>query len=245
MRRLRFSLPILVLLAAMPVAGQVPDIRTELLGRGAPQDFADQVAALVEAAGGQGLPLAPLVDKALEGWAKRGRVPPARVLNVLEQLTSRLGEARDLVVASGLADAPGPVVAAAAEGLGRGLTREDVESLIGAAPTPEAAATGISIASALGGQGLDRAAAVQAVRDAHGQGQSPGQLLELPSVVAGLIAKGVPMSEVAQMVLQGQGLPSPAGVGGGPGAGAGRPPIVPPGRGVDRNNRGRGRSGNG
>ncbi len=105
-------------LAILPVTlaaqDQLPDVERELVARGAPVAWAQNVAEIVAAARADGLPTGPLVSKALEGWAKRGRVPPDRVLTVLNRLAERFGEARDLTTSAGVADPPGSLVAAAA-----------------------------------------------------------------------------------------------------------------------------------
>jgi hypothetical protein len=183
--------------------------------------------------------MAPIEAKALEGWAKRGRVPQERVLVALEQLAAGLEAGRDATVRAGLDPPPGDVVAAAAEALGRGMSAEDVRSVIAAAQTPEAAAMGLTVAASLAAQGLDRAAALKAVRDALGPGHGPTDILELPSAVAGLLARGVPMSDVARQILQGGGLPLPSTPGAG--VGKGRPTGIPPGRGPPTEPPGRGR----
>lgn len=231
MSRLRVGVSVAfgVALLASPLYGQAPDIRQQLIARGAPQEFADRVSAIVAAAERQGLPGEPVATKALEGWAKRGRVPLERVLTVLTELSGRLGTARDVTVAAGHDPPPASLVAAAAEGLGRGLTSEDVREVIAAAPTPEAAAAGLTVAASLAAQGLETAAAVRAVRDAYGGGRPPEQVFELPSAVTELISRGVPMSDIARRILEGGGLPIP--VTPGVGATGKRPGFVPPARG--------------
>ncbi len=226
-----------------PVQGQEVGVRDQLVARGAPPEFADRVAGIVAAAQADGLPTDPLAAKALEGWAKRGRVPQDRVLIVLELLSTNLRAGRDAASEAGLHPAPAAVVAAAGEALGRGMTREDVQAVIASTDAPDAAATGLTVASSMTAQGLDRAAAVRAVREAFGQGHGPTELLELPSAVAELIARGVPMSDVARQILEGGGLPLPSGRGLGlgrsgnvpPGRG---PPIEPPGQGKPKKNPG-------
>lgn len=222
------------LLAAAPgfggsLVGQESDVGETLAARGAPADFAQQVVEIVARAGAQGLPTEPLVDKALEGWAKRGRVPPARVVNVLEQLAGRLLVARDETVRAGLTDAPGGVVAAAAEALGRGMSPAEVQQVIASAPAPQAAATALTVAASLTAQGLASSAAVRSVGDAFVRGEGVAEVLELPSVVAALTAGGVPMSEVARQILEGKVLGGPGS--GGRGPPDGRPGGVPPARG--------------
>ncbi len=220
---------VLVALVLLPSAvGAQDDVRAELIARGAPTDLADRVAAIVGAAAAEGLPTEPIATKALEGWAKRARVPPDRVLTVLERLAGELRTGREVTVAAGVDPAPA-VVAAAAEALGRGVPAADVQAVIRAAPSPEGAATGLTVAASLTAQGLDAHAATEAVREAYIAGRRAQDILEFPSVVAGLVAGGVPMSDVARRILEGAGLPLPANPGAG--VGKGRPPGVPAGRG--------------
>jgi hypothetical protein len=221
--RMTIALALMLLPATLAAQDQLPDVERQLVARGAPVEWAQSVAEIVAAARADGLPTGPLVSKALEGWAKRGRVPPDRVLAVLNQLMGRFGTARDLAVGTGLDDPPGSLVAAAAEGLGRGMTPENVRDVIAAAPTPEAAATGMTVAGSLAAQGLDVAAAVRAVRDDFRNGRSAAELLELPSGMAALIGQGMHPRDIAQQIVRGGGFP-------GRGSGA-RPKGVPPTKG--------------
>ncbi len=207
------------------LVGQQVQVREQLMARGAPAEFADQVAAIVASAESEALPTDPLVSKALEGWAKRDRVPAQRVVMVMNQLQAQLRVGREVALGAGFDPPPGAVVAAAAGALGRGMNRQDVLDIIQSAPAPEAAATGLTVAAALAAQGLERAAAVKVVRDALRGGRSSEEVLEFPSAVTGLRARGEPMSEVARRILEGGGLPMPSQ---GMGAQTGRPSGVPP-----------------
>ena len=228
LRRLLVTVAVIGSVGTAAAVGQEGDVGLQLAARGAPSAFIEQVVQIVTQAGQVGLPTLPLESKALEGWAKRGRIPPERVVAVLQELAARLASARDATVASGLDPAPGNVVASAAEALGRGMSPQDVRDLIATAPTPEEAATGLMVASALAAQGLETAAAVRAVHDAHVKGRPPEDILEFPSAVASLLGRGVPMSDVAGMILQGGTLPLPSAAGG---AASRRPQNVPPSRG--------------
>lgn len=214
-----------------PLAGQQRDARRELAERGAPAAFVEAVMVQVEAATRDGLPAGPVIDKALEGWAKR--VPSPRVQAALDQLRGRLAAGRDAVRAAGLTPPPDPVVAGAAEALARGLTVAEVHGLIARAPGPDAAAAGLMVAASLHAQGLDHAASVRAVEDAYARALDPAQLYELPSVVAGLAGQGMQMGELGQRIMQGGGLPLPP-MAGGVGQGSGRPGQVPPGPGANQ-----------
>jgi hypothetical protein len=226
--------PSLALLLALGVGGtaaaQVPDVRAELATRGAPAAFIERVGAAVDAARAQGLPPAPLVDKALEGWAKH--VPSARVLAVLEQVRERLVDGRAAAVRAGMVDPPGAVVVGAADALGRGMSPDDVRDLVGSAADPTQAAAGLTVAASLCAQGLDHAAAVRAVQESYRGHATAEELFELPSAVAEMTGRGIAMTDIARRIMQGGGLPLPV-MGG---AGGGRPGTVPPGRGKGTGN---------
>jgi hypothetical protein len=239
-------LSVLALFVASGVHAQQHQVRTMLVARGAPVEFADRAAAIVDEAEAGQLPTQPLISKALEGWAKRGRVPADRVILVMTQLQGRLRVGRELALGAGLDPPPGAVVAAAAGALGRGMRREDVLEIIDVAPAPDAAATGLTVASALAAQGLEQAAAVKAVRDAYRGGRTPEEVLEYPSVVTGLRAQGEPMAGIARRILEGGGLPVPMGQSHGMGGQGGPPPGVPgagPGEAPGQQKKKRGRSG--
>lgn len=207
-----------------PAMAQERDLRAELGARGAPATYVASVMAEVEAARADGLPTGPMADKALEGWSKRVAEP--RVVAALVQMRSRLGAGRELLVRLGQVPPSDPLVTGAAEALGRGLSGEEVGLVVQGAPGVDAAAAGLMVAAALHAQGLDRAAAVRAVRDAYAHGTDPAQLFELPSALADLTAHGMAMGDVARRIMQGGGLPLPPMAGSG--QGAGRPAQVPP-----------------
>ncbi len=239
-------LSVMALFVTSGLRAQQHQVRTMLVGRGAPAEFVDQVTAIVEQTEAEQLPTEPLVSKALEGWAKRGRVPADRVIVVMTQLQGRLRIGRELAIGTGMEAPPGAVIAAAAGALGRGLGREEVVEILDMAPDPETAATGLTVASALSAQGLERAAAVRAVTDAYRGGLSLEEVLEFPSVVSGLRAQGEPMAGIARRIMEGGGLPVPMGQGHGMGGQGGPPAGVPgaqPGTAAGQNKKQRGQSG--
>lgn len=210
-------------MAPTPVAAQQETIGAQLIARGAPTDFADRVDQIISAARADALPTGPLESKALEGWAKRGRVSQDRVLAVLDQLRGRLERGRDVLREGGL-DPMGPVIAGAAEALGRGLDPAQVREIVQSAPDSPAAATGLTVASSLAAQGLPVAAAARAVSDAYRNGRKPEEILEFPSSVADATARGERLGDIGQRIMQGGMLAPP---GGGAGGQGGRPPEVP------------------
>jgi hypothetical protein len=194
---------------AFPAATHSQDVRTLLLDRGADIEFANQVAEIVGEARAEQLPTEPLVSKALEGWAKRARVPQGRVIAALNQSVERLRIGREIGLAAGMDPPPGPIVSSAADAIGRGMSREQVGQVLGAATGPEVAATGLTVASALVAQGLETEAAVRVVGDAFRNDRAPEEILEFPSALTGLRAQGQNMAEIARQIMQGGGLPSP------------------------------------
>ena len=234
--------PVCVWLGVAVAAGprslpaQERDVGRELAQRGAPPAFVAVVMTQVAAAREAGLPIGPVADKALEGWAKH--VPVARVEMALTQVRARLAAGRETLVAVGQTAPPDGVVGGAAEAMARGLTADDVGELVGAAPGPEAMGAGLTVAASLRAQGLDRRAAVRAVRDAYARGIGVAQLYELPSAVADLRGQGMAVDDVARRIMEGGGLPLPPMAGEGQGQGAGRPGNLPPGL-SDKGKRGR------
>ncbi len=216
------GLATLLAVLAAPATAQQPDIQGTLEARGLPAQLVADVTAVADEAMAQGLPADPLVDKAIEGWAKQ--VPAPRILAVIRQFRLQLFDARQ-AIQRGRPDEPlGMVVAAGAEAMGRGITAAQVETIVRAAPRPESSAPGLRVAAALTAQGLTSDQAVDIVIDAMRRGQTDAQLLDLPSVARAMHARGLGPAQIGQQMMGG----NPQGVGRGLGN---RPPDVPPGLG--------------
>ena len=220
-------------LIATSLGMQQADLRQRLVDRGAAPEFAQQVVQVVAAARTSGLPVEPLADKAFEGLAKG--YPAERILPVVQLLADRLRAGRTVALSAGLTQPAGRVVAAAAEALGRGMERNEVVQLLQAAPGPDAASVGLTVAASLVAQGIASRDATRAVETAYHEGRSARELLELPSVTSSWFAEGVTLPEVVKRIHQGQALPFPPGRGGAQGGPPGLrpgtgPPINPPGK---------------
>ena len=228
------TLLLLALLARpAPAHGQQPDLAARLAQRGAPADFARAVGQLAEQARADGLPVGPLADKAFEGLAQG--YAPERILPVVQALAAALREGRAAVVSAKLSHPPGALVAAAAEALGRGIDRQEIQDILQAAPTPKDAAVGLTVAASLAAQGIVPGDATEAVTGAYRHGHSSEDVLELPSVTSNWFAEGVGMPEVLKRIRSGGGLSFPPGLNRGVGAPPGDfpgkgPPINPPGK---------------
>jgi len=216
------------LCAATPagLAAQQAEVRTRLEARGLPADLVQSVTEVAAAADAQGLPAVAIVDKAIEGWAKR--VPAPRVVAAVRQYAARLGEGRDAVGAAGLARPPEAVVIAAAEALGRGIGAEQVGQIVRAAGEPAALAPGLVVAAALAAQGLGGERAVGVVVEAMRAGRPVDELLDLPSVAREMQLRGMNAAEIGRRMMRGggPGATRPGGAAGGAGP---RPPGMPGG----------------
>ena len=154
---------------------------------------------------------------------------------LVQALAAALREGRAAVGAAKLSHPPGALVAAAAEALGRGIDRQEIQDILQAAPTPKDAAVGLTVAASLAAQGIVPGDATQAVTDAYRHGHSSEDVLELPSVTSNWFAEGVGMPEVLKRIRSGGGLSFPPGLNRGVGAPPGDfpgkgPPINPPGK---------------
>src|SRR5438132_303326 len=80
----------LTALVALPLAAQAPDVAARLTGR-VPPEVVSAVAGIAASAAGRGLPVEPLVQKAIEGGAK-GK-PADRVIAAVRALSDQLAAA--------------------------------------------------------------------------------------------------------------------------------------------------------
>jgi len=155
-----------------------------------------EVAMVIEQARGRGLPVEPLVDKALEGVTKRA--PGPRIVSAVARLSERLEAAREALGPN----ATPAEVRAGAEALAAGVPDSALRELRAAAP-------GVSLAVPLGvltqlvsrGVAVDRAAAT--VLDLLRRGARPPQLIALGEAVQEDIAQGMAPGTALDVRLRG------------------------------------------
>lgn len=140
----------------------------------AARPFIDSLIAIAVA---ESLPTEPLVQKALEGTAKR--VPPDRLVNGVRRGLLQLREART-IVASTMPGQPVPEghVAAVAAALARGLSQSTVERLLVMAPA-EPPAPALHAAADLKAHGFDVDSAAGLLVEAHDKGLRGDRLLDV------------------------------------------------------------------
>jgi len=218
--RMILAATLLSLAAFPPSRLPAQDVRARLEARGLPADLVQQVTLIAADATAQGLPAAPLADKAIEGFAKQ--IPAPRIVAAVRQFSARMLDARSAVHDAGVAAPPGDMVTAAAEAMGRGFQASDVGRVVRAAPRAELAASGLTVAAALTAQGMTTPRAVEVVTSALKGGNSSAQILDLPSAARAMQSNGLSADEAGQQMLRG-GPPGEGGRSGGPGPNGGRP----------------------
>jgi hypothetical protein len=208
-RRLFFS-ALLVAAVSNTAVGQEPGLRTQLEARGLPSELVGDVEAIAADMTAQGMPTGPLADKAIEGWAKH--VPPQRIAAVVRQYAARMVQAREAVRAGGVTQPSGHLIQAATQAMAQGIDAGQVRSMVHAAPSPEAAGPGLSVATALAAQGMATEQAVAVVVRAMQRGEPAAQILDMPSLARTMQMQGMTAAQVGQRMMQGgpgmQGRPA-------------------------------------
>jgi len=204
---------LLVLAGSGEAAAAQQDVRSQLATRGLPPDLVNGVAAVATDAAARGLPTAPIADKALEGWAKHA--PAARILTVVQAFTARMADAQVAVRSGGIASPPGEAIAAAADAMGRGMTGAQVTTVVRAGGPGADAAAALHVAAALSSQGMGMDQAVTVVSTAMRERRSSEQILDMPSVMRALQARGMTPTDIGRQLMEGgQGHDGPGGRGG-------------------------------
>jgi hypothetical protein len=211
-----FPILALAVTAAFPRGLGAQDVGARLDGRVAPA-VRSAVRDIAADAAARGLPTEPLVEKAIEGGAKR--VPADRLIAAVRALAARLAGAADAVHAAGLAAPQADVVEGGADALSAGLTAGQVGSLVRATRAPYDPALVLRVAATLAALGVPPKQTVQLVEGMIKDGKSSSDLLGLPGEVQADVAEGATPEQAAEHVGHGVGTPP------------GRPPDwVPPGQ---------------
>lgn len=216
----------LVVAAALPaVAQQTVDARLTRIRAELPAAAVAQIETQLQQAMERGLPVEPLLDKAVEGIAKG--VPGNRIAGAVTQLTGQLGQARALL---GNGAPPAAVdVAAVADALRRGVPEHAVRRIHERATPGEAVAMAVHTVGDLMDQGVPVEQALGVLEAWRARGGKAAELRELPAAVERLIRKGTLPAQAAAAVTGAMQRGAPPGLSGGhPGQGMGGPPNGPP-----------------
>lgn len=210
----------LFLLFALPNVAAAQDARLERIRQAFSPEAVAQIESIVIDAQAAGVPVEPLLDKALEGAAKG--VPAERVVAAVGSYSQRLAESRSLV-------GPGydaAAVVAGADALRRGATPETVRSLAGSGP--EELAVPLVVLGDLIETGVPVEQAYAVVQEALTKQHGPEEILAIPGTVRRLMRQGQSASDAAGSVGNAIGRGRFGDMLGPPGQTGASPPKGPP-----------------
>lgn len=177
-------------------------VAERLRGRVGPEVVA-AVERLAADAAAQGLPLEPLIQKAIEGGAKG--VPGPRVIVALEELAGRLVVAARAARAAGLATPDASTIEAGAFALGTGLGEPEVASLVRASRPPHAPDVTLRVVGALAALGVPAALSAELVVQVIEGGGPAADVIALPADVQRGMGRGLTPAEAAGAARGGRG----------------------------------------
>ena len=182
----------LLSIGTSPLVAQT-DVAERLRGRVPPE-----VVAAVErlaAAATQGVPVDPLVQKAIEGNAKG--VPADRVVGALEALARRLETSVGALRVAGIARPDAGTVEAGAFALGTGIGEGELGQLARLSRPPHTPETTLRVAGALAALGVPQEQTVELVGQAIESGGSAADVVSLPAQVQAGIGRGLTPGQAA------------------------------------------------
>jgi len=198
-----------------PVAGQ--------------QRFAGRIAAVVDslraAAAARGLPIDPVIEKAIEGSAKG--VPAERVTAALRAVVDQLDTAAASLRDGGIG---GDTIAIAAGGFAitAGLHGHDITDLARTGRPAADVTVGLRVAGTLTALGVPPSETVKLVTMELRSGRAPADLLALPGRLQTDVAHGATPAQAAAGLARAAGAQGEAGGRNGPPPGKrGHPPHPP------------------
>ena len=182
------------------------DVQVRLDRRVSPE-VQQAVRSIAADAAAHGLPVDPLVQKAIEGGAKG--VPGDRVIAAVRALAGRLAEAKEAVSEAGVAAPSGDVVEGGADALNAGLSRSQVGALVRMSKPPQDPALTLRVAATLAALGVPATQALELVQGMISAGRSPTDLLGLPGQVQAGVARGATPAQAAAGLARAAGGPPP------------------------------------
>jgi hypothetical protein len=196
----------LVLGSTLTGALTAQDVRARLDGRVSPE-VRHAVQGIAADAAALGLPVDPLVQKAIEGAAKG--VPGDRVIAAVRALAGRLGQSMAAVREGGLAAPRSDVVEGGADALNAGLTGREVSDLVRVSQPPQDPALTLRVAATLAALGVPAKQALGLLQGMIADGRSPSDLLGLPGKVQTGVARGATPAQAAAGLARAAGGPPP------------------------------------
>ena len=172
---------------------QQDSIAARLAGRVTP-DVATLVQQLSVAASARGLPVDPLIQKAIEGSAKG--VPAERVATAVRWVAMQLDTAAAALREGGVVTDT-LVIAAGEFAISAGLSNHDITALARTGASVAALTVGLRVAGTLAAMGVPSAENIGLISTKLRSGRPPGDLLLVPADVQSEIARGVTPAQAA------------------------------------------------
>jgi hypothetical protein len=183
---------LLVLSGALAGALAGQSVTQRLTGH-VPPPVVVAVQTLADSAGARGLPVAPLVNKALEGGVKG--VPADRIVSAVRTVFAQLGVAAGALRSAGVTTPA--AIEAGAFAIAAGLDSNDVATVARSADRGHPAATALQVVATLVALGVPKGQGVALVQATIRSGQPVADLESLPSRVQARVGQGVPPAQAA------------------------------------------------
>jgi hypothetical protein len=185
----------LALGVAAPRVGAAQDVAARLDGR-VPAAVVQAVRDIAQGAAARGVPVEPLIQKAIEGGAKG--VPADRVITAVRLLATRLDAAHTALRDAGIARPGAEAVESGADALNAGLSAAQVRALARMSQPPYDPSVTLRVAATLAALGVPATTVLALLEDHIKAGRSPSELLSLPSDVQADMARGATPAQAAQ-----------------------------------------------
>jgi hypothetical protein len=197
-------------------------IAERLTGRASPQ-IAALVQELGSAAASRGLPVDPLIQKAIEGNAKA--VPAERVANAIRMVLAQLDTSAAALRTAGVESHIDTMeIAAGGFAINAGLGGRDIAELARTGRPASEVIVGLRVAGTLAAMGVPPDETVKLVGTSLRMRQAPGELLTIPGRVQSEMARGATPEQAAAGLARAAAAQSRHG----PPPDRGRPPDRPP-----------------
>jgi hypothetical protein len=186
-------------LAAQDVAGRLD-------GR-VPANVVRAVQGIAQDAEKRGLPVEPLIQKAIEGGAKG--VADDRVIAAVRVLASRLGQAQSALRDAGISAPNAEALEGGADALNAGLNPRDIRDLGRVSRPPYDPALTLRVAATLTALGVPPQQGLRLMEHMIQAGREPTELLGLPNEVQVDMTRGATAEQAAETLITGKEAESP------------------------------------
>lgn len=200
------GLALAIALGAAPAGLAAQDVAARLNGR-VPASVVRAVEGIAQDAETRGLPVEPLIQKAMEGGAKG--VPADRVIAAVRVLAAHLGQAQSALRDAGI-QAPSPeAIEGGADALNAGLSSRHIRDLGRVSQPPYNPALTLRVAATLTALGVPPQQGLRLMSHMIQAGREPSELLDLPNEVQVDMTRGATAAQAAEALGSGDEAESP------------------------------------